>query len=64
MLILSRKENESLVLELPNGETITVCLVAYKGDVTKVGINAPDNVTILREELYRNQLKNNRANKM
>ena len=54
MLILSRKVDESIVIFLPNGEQITFTLTDYKGDETKVGIQAPDDVLILREELMNN----------
>lgn len=53
MLILSRKVNESIILYLPNGEQITFTLTDYKGDETKVGIDAPDDVLILRYELIK-----------
>jgi carbon storage regulator len=48
MLVLSRRATQKLVLpEL--GITITV--VAIKGGVVRVGIDAPAQVTVLREEL-------------
>jgi carbon storage regulator len=48
MLVLSRRATQKIVLpEL--GITITV--VAVKGGVVRVGIDAPAQVTVLREEL-------------
>jgi len=47
MLILSRKEGESIVI----GENITVKIVSAEKGVVKIGIEAPKEVTILRTEL-------------
>ena len=51
MLVLSRKEGESIILNLPNGESISITLSKYVGMQTKVSINAPKNVEVLRREL-------------
>ena len=48
MLVLGRKINESLVI----GDEIVVTVLAVDGDKVKIGINAPSNVRILRQELY------------
>jgi len=40
MLVLSRKEKESITLKMPNGDSVEICLLAYRGEVTKVGIKA------------------------
>lgn len=55
MLILSRKEGEGITLVLPNGDEISIVLTEYRGKETKVGVFAPDNVTILRDELLRHK---------
>jgi carbon storage regulator len=48
MLVLSRRATQKLVLpEL--GLTITV--LAIKGEAVRIGIDAPPQVTVLREEL-------------
>lgn len=47
MLILSRKEDESIVI----GDNITVKIVSAEKGVVKIGIEAPKEVTILRSEL-------------
>ena len=47
MLILSRKEGESIVI----GDNITVKIVSAEKGVVKIGIEAPKEVTILRSEL-------------
>lgn len=53
MLVLTRREGESIVLETSDGP-IRVKLVAYKSNTeTSVGIEAPESVRIMREELLR-----------
>ncbi len=47
MLVLSRKKNETISL----GENIEITVVQVEGNRVKIGINAPDDVTILRGEL-------------
>ncbi|MEA1918729.1 MAG: carbon storage regulator CsrA [Campylobacterota bacterium] len=47
MLILSRKSDESIVIN----ENITVKIVAIEKGVVKIGIDAPSEVSILRSEL-------------
>ncbi|HAV63758.1 MAG TPA: carbon storage regulator [Verrucomicrobiales bacterium] len=48
MLILSRKINESIVID----GRITVKIVRVDGDVVKVGIQAPSDVPVHRQEVY------------
>ncbi len=47
MLVLRRKVEEAIVL----GGSIRVIVLAVEGERVKIGIEAPDNVTIVREEL-------------
>lgn len=47
MLVLSRKESERIRL----GESIVVTIVKIGGDKVRVGIEAPDDVLVLRDEL-------------
>jgi carbon storage regulator len=47
MLVLSRKENERIKL----GDSITVTVVRVTGDKVRLGIEAPANILVLREEL-------------
>ena len=56
MLVLSRKEGESITLIMPNGENICIVLTEYAGKQTKVGIDAPPSVQILRSELVEERL--------
>lgn len=48
MLILTRKEGESLRL----GDDITVTVVSVKGGNVRLGVSAPRDVAIHREEVY------------
>jgi carbon storage regulator len=48
MLVLSRKKGESIVID----DNIEVSIVAIEGDTIKLGINAPRNVSIHRNEVY------------
>ena len=50
MLVLGRKINESIVLP-QFGIRITVCSVSNTKNV-KIGIEAPKDITILREEVF------------
>ncbi len=47
MLILSRKEDESIRIQ----RNIVVTVLGIEGDRVKLGINAPRDVLILRQEL-------------
>ncbi len=47
MLVLSRRENERIKL----GNSIVVTVVRITGDRVRIGIEAPPDVLVLREEL-------------
>lgn len=48
MLILTRKEGEKVYI----GTDIKISIISVSENQVKVGIEAPPNVKILREELY------------
>lgn len=48
MLVLRRKVNESIMI----GDDIVVTILAVDGERVKLGIEAPAQVRILRQELY------------
>lgn len=52
MLVLSRRVNETIVLP---GLDITIRVVAVRAGVVRLGIEAPPDVTIVREELRRRE---------
>lgn len=47
MLVLSRKEGERIKL----GDSIIITVVGVSGDKVRVGIQAPSDILVLREEL-------------
>jgi carbon storage regulator len=51
MLVLTRRPGESIIIELPTGERITVTVLGIKGNQVRIGTDAPDDVSIVREEL-------------
>jgi len=55
MLILSRKLGESIVID----GKIVVRVMRLEGDVVKLGIDAPTNVPVHRQEVYAEIQRNN-----
>ncbi|NLM50906.1 MAG: carbon storage regulator CsrA [Clostridiaceae bacterium] len=47
MLVLSRKRNESLLI----GKDVKITVLDIDGDKVKIGIDAPNDVVIMRHEL-------------
>jgi len=48
MLVLGRKVNESIII----GDNVVVTVLAVDGERVKIGIDAPTDISILRQELY------------
>jgi carbon storage regulator len=48
MLVLSRKKDEKIVI----GDSITLMVIEIRGDKVRLGIEAPRDVTVHREEVY------------
>jgi carbon storage regulator len=49
MLILSRSIGESVII----GDDVQVTLLSVSGNQVRIGINAPKDVAVHREEIYR-----------
>lgn len=55
MLVLTRKTGQKLIIN----DNIEVIILETKGESVKIGIKAPKNVTIYREEIYEEIKKTN-----
>ena len=51
MLLLTRRVGESILIKLPTGEQIQVAVLGIKGNQVRIGTDAPDDISIVREEL-------------
>ncbi|MFM8478788.1 MAG: carbon storage regulator CsrA [Planctomycetaceae bacterium] len=48
MLVLSRQSDEAIII----GDNIRVTIVEVRGDKVRIGIDAPRDVTVHRQEIY------------
>ncbi|HHV29569.1 carbon storage regulator CsrA [Acetivibrio mesophilus] len=48
MLVLTRKKNESIVIN----DNIEITIVDVQGEQVRIGINAPKSVSIYRKEIF------------
>lgn len=48
MLILTRNISESIVI----GDDVVVCVLGVKGNQVRLGVDAPKDIPVHREEIY------------
>lgn len=58
MLILTRKVNETLMI----GDDVSVTVLGIKGGQVRIGINAPRDVAVHRQEIYEKIRQERREN--
>jgi carbon storage regulator len=59
MLVLSRQRDESIII----GDNIVITIVDIRGDKVRLGIEAPTEITVHRQEVYEAiQRENSKAN--
>ena len=58
MLILTRRVGETLMV----GDDVTVTVLGVKGNQVRIGVNAPKDVAVHREEIYDRTRKENENN--
>ncbi len=57
MLILTRRVGETLMI----GDEVAVTILAVKGNQVRIGVDAPKEVAVHREEIYKRIKKNEMA---
>jgi carbon storage regulator len=57
MLVLSRQRDQTIMI----GDDIEITVVDIRGDKVRLGINAPQHITVHRKEVYEAVKRENRA---
>ena len=58
MLILTRRVGETLMI----GDDVTVTVLGVKGNQVRIGVNAPKDIPVHREEIYERIKREQEAN--
>ena len=60
MLVLARKRNQAVVLREKGKPDIRIWMINYDRGVYRIGVDAPKNVEIVREELINERNRNDK----
>lgn len=52
MLILTRRTAETIVIDIGEGDTVEVTVLGVKGNQVRLGINAPKDIPVHRDEIW------------
>lgn len=67
MLVLTREKDEAIIIVVPDGTphpaTIRIIIADIRGNKVRLGIDAPKNITVDREEIHKARMNNDGPNK-
>lgn len=58
MLILSRRVQESIII----GDNVTITVMEVRGNQVRLGIDAPKDIEVFREEIYHRARQQRKSN--